>query len=90
MSAEYTNPPFCLFALPRATVTNKSGGCTAVVYLQLLSSITPHKPELAVNHLAPLFLVTHNPDSAGGGHLGTASSNSLAAVLGNVVSAIKG
>lgn len=41
------------------------GFSNVFVFLQLLSSITPNKAEMAVNHLAPLFLVSH-PDSGGG------------------------
>lgn len=53
---------------------------------QLLCSITPQKQELAVNHLAPLFLVTHNPKTGGQQQLSNASAGSLAMAMGSVVS----
>lgn len=57
-----------------------------VVVAQLLASITPHKPELAVNHLAPLFLFTHSPDGpASTAQLSGASTSTIAAAMGNMV-----
>lgn len=68
-----------------------------VAITQLLSSITPNKPEQGVNHLAPLFLVSHNNadgtvgggaagDGGGGATQGQNMQNvSLAQAMGNVV-----
>lgn len=53
---------------------------------QLLSSINPQKQELAVNHMAPLFIVTHNPETGVQQSTSNASAGSLAAAMGNVVS----
>lgn len=56
---------------------------------QLLGSITPQKAELAVNSLAPFFLVTHNPNGGGssatGSGSGTPQLNTSNATLGQAV-----
>lgn len=95
-------PPF-RFPLPRLPLvhrTPKNVACAnkrriinvspGFAKSQLLSSITPNKQELAMNHLAPLWLVSHNPEHSGSEQqqLINASAGSLAAAMGSVVSAL--
>ena len=57
---------------PILTSTSFSQTLGPTYLSQLLESITPNKPELAVNSLAPFFLVTHNH---GGGPSSPADGN---------------
>ncbi|CAM9798294.1 unnamed protein product [Discosporangium mesarthrocarpum] len=49
---------------------------------KLLSSITPQKMDTGINQLAPLFLVTHNPDAS----INALNSGDLSTAMGNMMS----